>query len=73
MKILTVKEVADIVKAKSSTIYAWAEQGVIPCYKINGLLRFSEDEILSWIRQNRAVEKSYNTPVGRRPRERRAG
>lgn len=49
IKILTCKQVADLIQAKPSTIYAWAEQGRIPSIKINGLLRFVEAEILEWL------------------------
>ena len=50
MELLTVKEISILLKAKTSTIYGWAEQGLIPCFKINGLLRFNEAEILTWIK-----------------------
>jgi|PlaIllAssembly_1097288.scaffolds.fasta_scaffold583318_2 excisionase family DNA binding protein len=49
MKILTVKQVAELIQVKPSTIYAWAEQRRIPSIKINGLLRFIEAEILEWL------------------------
>ncbi len=68
MKLLTVKDIAEIIKAKPSTIYAWAEQGVIPCFKLNGLLRFSEGEVLEWIKSHcKKPVGSYNTHAGRRP------
>ena len=50
MKILTVKQVAELVQAKPSTIYAWAEQGILPSIKMAGLLRFDEDEVIEFIR-----------------------
>jgi excisionase family DNA binding protein len=49
MKILTVNQVAELIQAKPSTVYAWAEQSRIPSIKINGLRRFIESEILSWL------------------------
>ena len=73
MKLLTVKEVAALLKARPSTIYSWAEQGLVPCLKLNGLLRFSESDILAWIVdcQKKPVEFIYNSFTGRRPRKRR--
>lgn len=63
MRLLTVKEVATIIKARPSTIYQWAEQGLIPSFKINGLLRFSEEEILQWIKRCQNDTKiCYNGP-----------
>ena len=44
-KLLTVKEVSEMLCAKPATVYAWAEQGMIPHLKLNGLLRFLEDDI----------------------------
>jgi excisionase family DNA binding protein len=44
-KLVTVKEVADYLSVKPSTIYGWAELRKIPSYKINGSLRFRMDEV----------------------------
>lgn len=68
MKLITVRQVADFINAKPSTIYAWAEQGLIPYFKLNGLLRFDEADILEWI-INKKQEKVYNNSVGRKPRK----
>ena len=70
MNILTVKDISRLLKASPSTVYAWAEQGLIPSFKINGLLRFSEDEITIWLRscQKQPVEE-YNSLAGRGPRK----
>jgi excisionase family DNA binding protein len=43
MKILTVKQVAELLQAKRSTVYAWAEQGILSSIRIAGLLRFDEE------------------------------
>jgi len=45
---LTIKEVCKIYKLKKSTLYLWANSGQIPCYRINGLLRFKKEEIDEW-------------------------
>jgi excisionase family DNA binding protein len=70
MNILTVKDISKLLRASPSTIYSWAEQGLIPSLKINGLLRFSESEITTWLRdcQKQPVE-GYNIYAGRRPRK----
>lgn len=67
MKFLTVKEVASLLIVKPSTIYLWAEQKRIPHYKINGVLRFEESEILEWIKSFRKGGDTYS--AGRRPRK----
>lgn len=63
MKILTCKQVAELLQAKPSTIYAWAEQGLIPCFKVNGLLRFDETEIIGWLTGCKKRDLWYNGPI----------
>jgi len=61
MKLLDVKEIAQILSVKASTLYQWAELGQIPCIKINGALRFDIEDVLNWIKScKRNVESSYN-------------
>lgn len=70
MKLLTVDEVSRLLQAKPSTIYEWAETSKIPHLKVNGLLRFSEDDISRWLRDCQKMPAgSYNMPAGRRPRK----
>lgn len=47
--LLTVKQVAELLNCKTSTIYSWAESGQIPAFKLNGLLRFNQGEIEEWL------------------------
>jgi len=47
--LLTVKELADQLHIKPSTLYAWAGQGRIPCLKLHGLVRFERDAIERWV------------------------
>ena len=47
--LLTVKELADQLHIKPSTLYAWAGQGRIPFLKLHGLVRFERDEIEHWV------------------------
>lgn len=53
MKLIDIKELSEYIKVKKSTLYSWASSGVIPCYKLNGILRFDKDEIESWIKNSR--------------------
>jgi predicted DNA-binding transcriptional regulator AlpA len=63
MKILTVTQVSELIQAKPSTIYAWAGQSQIPCFKINGLLRFEEGEIFAWLTDCKRPDARYNTSI----------
>ena len=61
MKLITIKDVSELLSVKSSTLYQWAELGQIPCVKINGALRFDIEDVLNWIRScKKNVESSYN-------------
>jgi excisionase family DNA binding protein len=48
-RFFTVKELSDVLNVKEKTLYQWAEQGQIPCIKINGCLRFPREDIQAWI------------------------
>jgi excisionase family DNA binding protein len=69
MKILTAKQVATLVQAKLSTVYAWAEQGILPCIKIGGLLRFDEDEVIELIKSCKRAAPRYNVDIQARARK----
>lgn len=51
--LLTVRQVADLLQISPSTVYSWAYSGRIPCYKLNGSIRFKEREIDDWIERNK--------------------
>lgn len=46
---LSIKDLSQYLQIKPSTLYAWASKGIIPHYKVHGLLRFKQDEIDAWL------------------------
>ena len=61
MRILTVKELSNIIKVREKTLYQWAELGQIPCIKFNGCLRFDLDDIMQWKKEcTKEPHSSYN-------------
>lgn len=61
MKLLTVKELSDVLKVKSKTLYQWAELGQIPVIKLNGSVRFDFSDIQDWIKEcKKKPHSSYN-------------
>jgi excisionase family DNA binding protein len=58
MNIVTVKEIATLLKVSPKTIYQWAELNQIPYYKINGALRFDLTAVSTWLH-----EKCLKGPV----------
>ena len=49
MKILTVEEVASLLKLTKVTIYRMAKAKEIPAMKVGKVWRFPEEEIEAWI------------------------
>jgi len=47
--LLTIREVSQLLHVKPSTLYAWAAQGRIPCFKLHGLVRFRREDIDHWL------------------------
>ncbi len=48
-KLLTAIEVAEYLGCSDKTVYAWAQRGNIPSYKMNGLLRFKTSEVKAMV------------------------
>ena len=67
MALRNVKEVSEWLQVKRSTIYLWAEQGMIPHLKLGRLLRFDPDEIEAWLQAHR--REGISEPAS--PRRRR--
>jgi excisionase family DNA binding protein len=53
--VLTIKEVAALLKVGEKTIYSMAQSGELPAFKVRGQWRFSRRDIDAWI------EKQKNT------------
>ncbi len=47
--LLTVKDLSLELQVKSSTLYAWAKHGKIPCKWLHKLVRFERDKIDAWL------------------------
>lgn len=53
--VLTIKEVAALLKVGEKTIYSMTQSGELPAFKVRGQWRFSRKDIDAWI------EKQKNT------------
>jgi excisionase family DNA binding protein len=51
MEILTVPDVADLLKVVEKTIYTMAQRSEIPAFKVRGQWRFRRVDINEWIDQ----------------------
>ena len=45
---LTLKELAELLKVKPRTVYAWVSERKVPFERKGGLLRFRLDAIVAW-------------------------
>jgi excisionase family DNA binding protein len=45
---MTLKEVAELLKVKPRTVYAWVSERKVPFERKGGLLRFRLDAIVAW-------------------------
>ncbi len=50
--LMTVKQVADYLQLKESTIYAWAQDHKIPAIKIGRTWRFRQADIDAWLEKH---------------------
>lgn len=54
-ELLTVKDVAGMLKVRPSTLYAWVSEAKIPSLKVHGLIRFRREEVQGWLESFRGV------------------
>jgi excisionase family DNA binding protein len=52
-RLLTARELGDLLGFAAATVVDWAEAGKIPAFKIGGRLRFRESEVLAWLEAQR--------------------
>ncbi|MCH7765055.1 MAG: helix-turn-helix domain-containing protein [Acidobacteria bacterium] len=62
-RLYTVEQVAELFSLKKKTLYAWAEQGRIPCFKIGKALRFRESELREFIEASRIPLTDSETQI----------
>lgn len=48
-KLLTAKQVSDLLEVKVATVYDWVKRRVIPYVKLGRLVRFKKIEIFRWV------------------------
>jgi PTS system nitrogen regulatory IIA component len=61
--VLTVNDVAEILKVCPRTVLNMAKKGEIPASRIGHLWRFQENEIHLWIRQKSEASHNHTTPA----------
>lgn len=54
-RLLTARELAELLGFAAGTVVDWAEAGRVPCFKVGGRLRFRESEVLAWLEARRVT------------------
>ncbi|KAA9361443.1 methylation-associated defense system helix-turn-helix domain-containing protein MAD1 [Ochrobactrum quorumnocens] len=52
-EILTLTEVADLLKVAEKTVYTMVKRRDLPAFKVGGQWRFQRTDLLSWIEQQK--------------------
>lgn len=56
-EILTLPEVAQLLKVADKTVYTMAQRGALPAFKVGGQWRFKRDDIDAWIERQKLEAK----------------
>lgn len=51
--LMTLNEVADYLQVAPRTLYQWAQQGVVPSFKIGNVWRFKREDLEAWIEERK--------------------
>lgn len=72
-EILTVVEVAQLLKVADKTVYTMAQNAELPCFKVRGQWRFRRRDIDGWIEANLAERGAAPASSGGKTRSRKGG
>ena len=56
-RLLTAKQVSELIEVRPSTVYQWVHTGLIPYVKLGRCVRFKKDELFRWIDKNLRKER----------------
>jgi excisionase family DNA binding protein len=62
--ILTLPEVAGLLKVAEKTVYTMAQRGQLPAFKVRGQWRFKRSDLEQWIEDQKAAVKSEASKGG---------
>lgn len=70
-RLMTAKQVSELIEVKPSTIYQWVHLGLIPYVKLGKCVRFKKADLFRWIDKNLRKErisfKSAEKKLGKGP------
>jgi len=61
-RLLTAKQVSELIEVRPSTVYQWVHTGLIPYVKLGKCVRFRKGDVCRWIDKNHRKERvSFKT------------
>jgi len=63
-EILTLPEVAELLKVAEKTVYTMAQKREIPAFKVRGQWRFKREDIDRWIEERKAASRNDDGKSG---------
>lgn len=64
-KLLTARQVSELLEVKIATVYDWVYRGLIPYVKLGRLVRFKKTEIFRWV-ESRTIRPKPPAPGKKR-------
>jgi excisionase family DNA binding protein len=61
LELLTPQDVAKILKIARTTPYQWARRGILPHYKLEGVIRFKMEDIKAFVNERRIEKKTRDS------------
>jgi excisionase family DNA binding protein len=61
-EILTLPEVAALLKVAEKTVYTMAQKAEMPAFKVRGQWRFKREDIDAWIEQQKSTQRDGPGP-----------
>jgi excisionase family DNA binding protein len=61
-EILTLPEVACLLKVAEKTVYTMAQKAEMPAFKVRGQWRFKREDIDAWIEQQKSTHRDGTGP-----------
>lgn len=61
-QVLTIKDVAEILKLAEKTVYSMAQEGELPAFKVRGQWRIRKIDFDNWIAIQATVDNSTSRP-----------
>jgi PTS system nitrogen regulatory IIA component len=54
--LMDIKEVANYLRVKDSTVYTWAQEGKLPAFRLGRLWRFRRADLDAWLENTRYTQ-----------------